>query len=70
MSRRKPTRTIIRAIAVCGLFMATQRHGVAQTDQQYSVASRRLSEHQQRLGCHRCGRPRRQVPVHLFLESE
>lgn len=43
MSRRKTTRAIIRAIAVCGLFVATHRHGLAQIDQRHSVASRQVS---------------------------
>ena len=43
MNRNKPLRAIVTTIAVCGLFMATQRHGVAQTDQKYAVASRTVS---------------------------
>ena len=42
MSRTEPRRAIIMTIALGGLLMATQRHGMAQTDQQY-VASRSVS---------------------------
>ena len=40
MNRKKTTRTILTAIAIGGLLLATQRQGVAQTDQRISVASR------------------------------
>jgi hypothetical protein len=43
MTRRKPARAIIATIALCGLFVATQRHAVAQTNQQYTDASRTVS---------------------------
>jgi len=43
MSRREPARAIITMIALCGLLMATERHGMAQTDQRYAVASRTVS---------------------------
>ena len=43
MVRRKPARALIATIALCGLFVATQRHAVAQTSQQYTDASRTVS---------------------------
>ena len=39
----KPARALIATIALCGLFVATQRHAVAQTNQQYTDASRTVS---------------------------